>query len=114
MSQLSNCFEVAKTILRQIKTGVVPPKGDLISISGDYAMNCWGFDRAVATDYNGNNALGFRVNGAKHIGGVIVEYNRGLDTYNVHLIERNGATKESVQCVFADQLASVIDSLVEA
>ena len=74
-------------------------------------MFSWGFHNAYAL--KGNEGLGFYVNGYLHKGKVEVVYDEGWDLFTVKTINRDGTVKEEQEGIYADNLVTVIDSMVE-
>ena len=58
------------------------------------------------------NGLRFKVQGFKFKGTIEVEYNEGIDLFDVRLI-KNGKVVETVEDVYLDSLVDVIDYRVE-
>jgi hypothetical protein len=95
--------EIAEIILEQLRANQVG------RVSGKYAMFCWGVHNKAfhsrTTERRGG--LSFRVQGRKFEGEVLIELAHN-DTYRIKL---NLETKASD--VYFDQLAEIIDNLVE-
>ncbi len=72
-------------------------------------MFSWGFHSAYAIE----NGLGFFVNGYLHKGKVEVVYDEEWDLFIVRTINRDGTVKEKQEGIYADNLVTVIDSMVE-
>jgi hypothetical protein len=92
---------IAKTILSQIKT---------LDVRATWA---WGASNLVDT----GTGLQFKVGGmAKFKGQVLVTLNEGTDLYDIEFFKvRKGEIKviESMEGVFAEDLVSMIDSVVQ-
>lgn len=58
-------------------------------------------------------ALIFKVNGFQHKGDVVIALNRGIDLYEVHLLQKKRVIKKSLDRVYFDDLTDAIDRLVE-
>lgn len=69
----------------------------------------WGFKSPRVID----NGLSFFVNGFKHTGKVIVQYNDGQDLFDVYLMDDKEIIVETLNMVYFDQLVEVIDERVE-
>lgn len=69
----------------------------------------WGFENAVAI----KDGLQFQVNGFKHQGKVQVIYDEGWDLFNIILLDRKGKETGREECIYADCLVEVIDTMVE-
>lgn len=74
-------------------------------------MFSWGFHNAYTL--KGDKGLGFYVNGYLHKGKVEVAYDEGWDLFTVKTINRDGTVKEEQEGIYADNLVTVIDSMVE-
>ena len=73
----------------------------------------WAMVGPTATYYNGAPALVFDVNALQHTGRVVVSLDEGRDLYDVRTLNDNGETLQEHTGVFCDDLAHVIDTMVE-
>lgn len=100
---MEKCLSIAKTMFDQLKW----------SANFNTIMS-WGISSSVAIYYEEKPTLALLVNGFRHKGWVYISYDEGLDLYEVRLLNKN---KESVikflDNIFADELGSTIDRLVE-
>jgi hypothetical protein len=82
----------------------------IMKIFRAYAMVVfsWGFNAPTAIA----NGLRFKVQGFKFKGTVEVEYNEGIDLFDIRLIQ-NGKVVETIEDVYLDSLVDVIDNHVE-
>ena len=94
-------IRTATTILTQIKAN---PH----SLSDSWAMQ-----NHTATYYAGAPALCFEVNALQHTGRVIVSLDEGRDLYDIRTLSDKGDTIEERRGIFCDDLAHVIDEMVE-
>lgn len=69
----------------------------------------WGFNNPIGLE----NGLKFSVNGFKHKGNVVVQYNEGMDLFDVEIITSENEVIETIDGVYFDQLIEVIDNRVE-
>lgn len=69
----------------------------------------WGFNSPIAIE----DGLQFNVEGYKHQGKVRVNYNEGLDLFEVTLLNADGSVKEKANEVYFDALVETIDDMVE-
>ena len=99
-----NARRIATTILQQIKAA---PAG---------VWQSWAMQHPAAIVWEGRTGLIFRVNGLQHRGSVLVTLDEGRDLYDVATLqEMDGETVTTKQQtgVFCDDLAHVIDTMVE-
>jgi hypothetical protein len=76
----------------------------------------WAMEHPAAIVWEGRTGLIFRVNGLQHRGNVIVTLDEGRDLYDVATLQEiDGETVTTKQQtgVFCDDLAHVIDAMVE-
>jgi hypothetical protein len=57
-------------------------------------------------------SLGFKVNGYKHKGWVIISLNEGKDLYNIYLLDKLQNITETIEDVFCEDL-EILDTLIE-
>ena len=69
----------------------------------------WGFNSPAALE----NGLKFDVNGFKHKGAVVVNYNEGADLFDIDFLTSENEVIESFSGIYIDQLIEVIDNHVE-
>ena len=69
----------------------------------------WGFNSPVALE----NGLKFYVNGFKHKGAVVINYNEGADLFDIEILNTENQVVEIINGVYFDQLIVVIDNHVE-
>ena len=87
----------------------------LASVPANVIMS-WGVTQVAACEYDGKATLVLVVNGFLHKGPVFISYNKGNDLYEVRTVKNHTKTVEvlmTVDEVYADNLGSVVDSLVE-
>jgi hypothetical protein len=92
---------IATTILTQIKA------------NPQHLSDSWAMQNHTATYYAGAPALCFEVNALQHTGRVIVSLDEGRDLYDIRTLSDKGDTIEERRGVFCDDLAHVIDTMVE-
>lgn len=97
-------MNVARTIFEQIKCGRIEG-----CQCGLHAMMCWGA-RGFA---NIGNGLLFKVSGRKLKGTVRVMLDEGSDLYNLHFLNLRGREINKIEGVYFDQLAELIDGVIE-
>ena len=76
----------------------------------------WAMEHPAATIWEGCAGLIFRVNGLQHRGRVVVTLDEGRDLYNVATLQEidgEAVTTKQQKGVFCDDLAHVIDTMVE-
>lgn len=76
----------------------------------------WAMEHPAAIIWEGRTGLIFRVNGLQHRGSVIVTLDEGRDLYDVATpqeIDGETVTTKQQKGVFCDDLAHVIDTMVE-
>ena len=72
----------------------------------------WGIAEQRAMTYRNMPSLGFRVNGYKHKGWVIISLNEGKDLYNIYLLDHLQQVTQTIEDVFAEDL-EILDTLIE-
>ena len=92
---------IATTILRQIKA------------DPDHLSDSWAMQHHTATHYADAPALCFEVNALQHTGRVVVSLDEGRDLYDIRTLNDKGDTIEERRGIFCDDLATVIDTMVE-
>ena len=92
---------IATTILQQIKAAPAD------------VWQSWAMEHPAAIVWEGRTGLIFRVNGLQHRGSVIVTLDEGRDLYDVRTLSDKGKTLQERTGVFCDELAHVIDTMVE-
>ena len=76
----------------------------------------WAMEHPAAIVWEGRTGLIFRVNGLQHRGNVIVTLDEGRDLYDVATLQEidgETVTTKQQKGVFCDDLAHVIDTMVE-
>lgn len=73
----------------------------------------WAMEHPAAIVWEGRTGLIFRVNGLQHRGSVIVTLDEGRDLYDIRTLSDEGDTIEERRGIFCDDLAAVIDEMVE-
>lgn len=81
-------------------------------LAGTNVFWSWGVSKLVAFYYEEMPTLAIRVQGFLHQGWVYVSYNVGFDLYEVRIID-DGEVVKKVDEVYFDELAGVVDALVE-
>ena len=97
----ARALKVAKIIYKQIKA------------NPDHLSDSWAMQNHTATYYAGAPALCFEVNALQHAGRVIVSLDEGRDLYDIRTLSDKGDTIEERRGIFCDDLAHVIDEMVE-
>lgn len=69
----------------------------------------WGFHNPKAIQ----NGLAFKVQGFLHKGWVLVEYNEGVDLFDIRLLSCQLKEVKCIEGVYFDELIDVIDDMVE-
>lgn len=92
---------IATTILQQIKA------------DPDHLCDSWAMQHPTATHYADAPALCFEVNALQHTGRVVVSLDEGRDLYDLRTLSDKGDTIEERRGIFCDDLAAVIDEIVE-
>jgi hypothetical protein len=72
----------------------------------------WGIAEQRAMNFRNMPSLGIRVNGYKHKGWVIISLNEGKDLYNIYLLDKFQAVKQTIEDVYAEDL-EILDTLIE-
>lgn len=85
---------------------------DVLKMSPALVMS-WGAVKFQTDVYKNMPALKFPVRGFIFTGTVVVALNKGADLYEVYCIEDNGEIVNSREYVYFDELAEVIDKMVE-
>ena len=57
--------------------------------------------------------LGINVSGLQHKGWVYISLNEGMDLYEINLLTSNYRVLKTIEEVYCDQLAQIVDELVE-
>ena len=76
----------------------------------------WAMEHPAAIVWEGRTGLIFRVNGLQHRGRVVVTLDEGRDLYDVATLQEidgEAVTTKQQKGVFCDDLAHVIDTMVE-
>lgn len=94
-------IRTATTILTQIKA------------NPQHLSDSWAMQNPTATYYADAPALCFEVNALQHTGRVIVSLDEGRDLYDIRTLSDKGDTIEERRGIFCDDLAHVIDEMVE-
>ena len=97
----ARALKVATIIYKQIKA------------NPDRLSDSWAMQNPTATYYADAPALCFEVNALQHTGRVIVSLDEGRDLYDIRTLSDNGNTIEERRGIFCDDLATVIDEMVE-
>ena len=100
----ARALKVATIIYKQIKA------------DPQHLCDSWAMQNHTATYYAGAPALCFEVNGLQHRGNVIVTLDEGRDLYDVATLKETDGetvTTKKQTGVFCDDLAHVIDTMVE-
>jgi hypothetical protein len=97
----ARALKVATIIYKQIKA------------NPDRLSDSWAMQNHTATYYAGAPALCFEVNALQHTGRVIVSLDEGRDLYDIRTLSDKGDTIEERRGIFCDDLAHVIDTMVE-
>lgn len=85
--------------------------GYILSIlkSNTTVLMSWGFESPVVI----KQGLRFKVNGFKHKGYVEVEYNEGLDLFDLTFYNEDGSVRNTLEGIYFDELVLIIDEQVE-
>lgn len=94
-------IRTATTILTQIKA------------NPQHLSDSWAMQNPTATYYAAAPALCFEVYALQHTGRVIVSLDEGRDLYDIRTLNDKGDTIEERRGIFCDDLATVIDTMVE-
>ena len=78
-----------------------------------HLCDSWAMQHPAAILWEGRAGLIFRVNALQHRGNVIVLLDEGRDLYDVRTLSDKGETIEERRGIFGDDLATVIDEMVE-
>ena len=97
----ARALKVATIIYKQIKA------------NPDHLSDSWAMQHPTATYYAAAPALCFEVNALQHTGRVIVSLDEGRDLYDIRTLSDKGDTIEERRGIFCDDLATVIDEMVE-
>lgn len=102
--------QIASVILQQIVEGVEGFGG--IGWDGFWS---WGSEKRLAMFYNDMPTLALRVNGLVHQGWVMVCLNEGADHYEIFVkgTDINGKDMKILRGIYADQLGTTLDDLIE-
>jgi len=87
----------------------------LLQIKADPHRLCdsWAMQRPAAILWEGRAGLIFRVNALQHQGNVLVLLDEGRDLYDIRTLNDKSETTQERTDVFCDDLAHVIDEMVE-
>ena len=96
---------------RALKVAIIIYKQ--ITANPDHLSDSWAMQNPTATYYAGAPALCFEVNALQHTGRVIVSLDEGRDLYDIRTLSDEGGTIEERRGIFCDDLATVIDEMVE-
>lgn len=97
----ARALKVATIIYKQIKA------------DPDHLSDSWAMQNHTATYYAAAPALCFEVNALQHTGRVVVSLDEGRDLYDIRTLSDKGDTIEERRGIFCDDLAHVIDEMVE-
>lgn len=103
LEEIKRCKAITDIILAQVKG----------SCSSMFVFYSWGVSKLLYSFYNDMPTLQMKVSGAIHKGWVLVSLNEGKDLYEIRLLNNRKELKKEVIDIYADQLGSIIDSLVE-
>lgn len=73
----------------------------------------WGVNKMKILLFKNMPTLGINVSGLQHKGWVYISLNEGLDLYEINLLTSNYRVLKTIEEVYCDQLAQVVDELVE-
>ena len=96
---------------RALKVAIIIYKQ--ITANPDHLSDSWAMQNHTATYYAGSPALCFEVSALQHTGRVIVSLDEGRDLYDIRTLSDEGGTIEERRGIFCDDLATVIDEMVE-
>lgn len=73
----------------------------------------WGVNKMKILLFRDMPTLGINVSGLQHKGWVYISLNEGLDLYEITLLTSNYKVLKTIEEVYCDQLAQIVDELVE-
>lgn len=73
----------------------------------------WGVNKMKILLFRDMPTLGINVSGLQHKGWVYISLNEGLDLYEITLLTSNYKILKTIEEVYCDQLAQIVDELVE-
>lgn len=73
----------------------------------------WGVIKMKILLFRDMPTLGINVSGLQHKGWVYISLNEGLDLYEITLLTSNYRVLKTIEEVYCDQLAQIVDELVE-
>lgn len=73
----------------------------------------WGVNKMKILLFRDMPTLGINVSGLQHKGWVYISLNEGLDLYEITLLTSNYRVLKTIDEVYCDQLAQIVDELVE-
>jgi len=73
----------------------------------------WGVNKMKILLFRDMPTLGINVSGLQHKGWVYISLNEGLDLYEITLLTSNYRVLKTIEEVYCDQLAQIVDELVE-
>lgn len=73
----------------------------------------WGVNKMEILLFRDMPTLGINVSGLLHKGWVYISLNEGMDLYEITLLTSNYKVIKTIDEVYCDQLAQIVDELVE-
>ena len=73
----------------------------------------WGVNKMKILLFRDMPTLGINVSGLLHKGWVYISLNEGMDLYEITLLTSNYRVIKTIDEVYCDQLAQIVDELVE-
>ena len=73
----------------------------------------WGVNKMKILLFRDMPTLGINVSGLLHKGWVYISLNEGIDLYEITLLTSNYKVIKTIDEVYCDQLAQIVDELVE-
>ena len=73
----------------------------------------WGVNKMKILLFRDMPTLGINVSGLQHKGWVYISLNEGMDLYEITLLTSNYRVLKTIEEVYCDQLAQIVDELVE-
>lgn len=73
----------------------------------------WGVNKMKILLFRNMPTLGLNVSGLLHKGWVYISLNEGMDLYEITLLTSNYRVIKTIDEVYCDQLATIVDELVE-
>ena len=73
----------------------------------------WGVNKMKILLFKNMPRLGINVSGLQHKGWVYISLNEGMDLYEINLLTSNYRVLKTIEEVYCDQLAQIVDELVE-